>query len=49
MVELLILILFGWILFNIVRLMFKVAWELVKIFAALLFIMALTPLIGYLL
>ena len=49
MFELLVLILFGWIFFGSIRLMFKVAWGLAKIFAVILFIVALPSLIGCLL
>ena len=49
MFELLVLILFGWIFFGSIRLMFKVAWGLAKIFAVILFILALPSLIGCLL
>ena len=49
MFELLVLVLFCWILFGSIRLMFKVAWGLAKILAVILFIMALPSLIGCLL
>lgn len=49
MFELLVLILFCWIFFGSIRLMFKVAWGLAKILAVILFILALSSLIGCLL
>ncbi len=49
MLKLLALVLFCWIFFGSIRLMFKVAWGLAKIFAVILLIMALPSLIGCLL
>ena len=49
MLELFVLVLFCWIFFGSIRLMFKVAWGVAKILAAILFIMALPSLIGCLL
>ena len=49
MFELLALVLFCWIFFGSIKLMFKVAWGLAKVFAVILFILALPSLIGCLL
>ncbi len=49
MFELLVFVLFCWIFFGSIKLMFKVAWGLAKIFAVILFILALPSLIGCLL
>lgn len=49
MFELLILIVFCWIFFGAIRLFFKVAWNLAKVLAVVLFVLALPSLIGCLL
>ena len=49
MFELLVLILFALLFFGAIRLIFKVAWGLAKIFAVILFVLALPALIGCLL
>ena len=49
MLELLVLILFGWIFFGAIKLMFKIAWGLAKVLAVILLVLALPSLIGCLL
>lgn len=49
MFELLVLVLFGWLFFGAVKLMFKIAWGLVKVLAVILLVLALPSLIGCLL
>ena len=49
MFELLVLVLFCWIFFGSIKLMFKIAWGLAKVLAAILLILALPSLIGCLL
>ena len=45
MFELFVLILFGWLFFEALRLAFKVTWGLAKIAAVILFILALPTMI----
>ena len=49
MFELLVLAIFCWVFFGVIKLMFKVARGLAKMLAVILFIMALPSLIGCLL
>lgn len=49
MLDLLVLILFCWILFGSIKLMFKIAWGLAKILAVILLVLSLPSLIGCLL
>lgn len=49
MFELLVIVLFCWIFFGVIKLTFKVAWGLAKVAAVILFILALPSLIGCLL
>lgn len=49
MFEVFVLILFGWLFFEAIRLACKVTWGLAKITAVILFVIALPTLIGCLL
>ena len=49
MFEFLMLILFGWLFFESLRLTFRVAWGVAKITAIILFVVALPALVGCLL
>jgi hypothetical protein len=49
MFELLVLVLFCWLSFELIRLAFKVTWGLAKIAAVILFVLALPSLIAALL
>lgn len=49
MFEFFVLILFCWICLGAIKLVFKVAWGLAKVFAVILFILAFPSLIGCLL
>ena len=49
MFEILVIILFGWLFFEALRLAFKVTWGLAKIAAVILFVLALPSLIAALL
>lgn len=45
MFELIVLAIFGWIFWGVIKLLFKVAWGLAKILAVVLFILALPSLV----
>ena len=49
MVELIVLILFAWLLIGALRLTFKIAWGVAKVIAVILFVLALPALIAGLL
>lgn len=49
MLEIIIIILFCWLLFTVCKLMFKIAWGATKVIALLLSILAIPILIGGLL
>ena len=49
MFEILITVLFVWLLFRFVKLAFRVTWGLAKVFAVALFVLAVPALIGGLL
>lgn len=46
MLEILLIILFGWLFFKGIGLAFKVTWCAAKVFATILFVIALPALIG---
>ena len=46
MFEILVIILFGWLFFEALRLAFKVTWGLAKVAAVILFVLAIPALIA---